>query len=194
VNSPVSIKCAESKRNIIKKLDKIIENLYFKESSDQSDIGSEESSDSSSNYSEGDFTARYGDVSYSSEDEWMLGLELYDDEPTIFSSDANHKISNQHQVYTILEETLEEFDKDNNPLINPLNIRKGAKYIAEGETEATVVVRVKVRLTTAKWETIKAAVNHGAVIPPESTREVLMGYQYALHRQGKRLLQEISEI
>jgi hypothetical protein len=52
-----------------------------------------------SNYSEEDFTAFYGDVSYSSEDEWMLGLELYDDEQTILSSGANHNISNQHQVY-----------------------------------------------------------------------------------------------
>jgi hypothetical protein len=28
---------------------------------------------------------------------------------------------------------------------------------------------------------IKAAVNHGAAIPADSRREVLMGYQYALH-------------
>jgi hypothetical protein len=62
----------------------------------------------------------------------MSGLELYDDEPTIFSSDANHNISNQHQVYAILEETSEEFDDDNNPIINPKNMRRGAKYMAEG--------------------------------------------------------------
>jgi hypothetical protein len=30
---------------------------------------------------------------------------------------------------------------------------------------------------------IKEAVNHGAVIPANSMREVLMGYQYALHQQ-----------
>jgi hypothetical protein len=42
-----------------------------------------------SNYSEEDFTARYGDVSYSSEDERMSGLKLHDDEQTIFSSGAN---------------------------------------------------------------------------------------------------------
>jgi hypothetical protein len=45
--------------------------------------------------------------------------------------------------------------------------------MAEGETKATVAARVKVWLTIAEWETIKAAFNHGAVIPPESTREVI---------------------
>jgi hypothetical protein len=32
---------------------------------------------------------------------------------------------------------------------------------------------------------IKAAVNHGTTILAESSREVLMGYQYALHHQKK---------
>jgi hypothetical protein len=41
---------------------------------------------------------------------------------------------------------------------------------------------------------IKAAVNHGAVILADSRREVLMGYQYALHQQKKQLLRERSEI
>jgi hypothetical protein len=70
----------------------------FKESSDQSlpDIGSEENSDNISNYSEEDFTACYGSDSYNSEDEWMSGLDIYDDEPTIFSSEANNKINNHH--------------------------------------------------------------------------------------------------
>jgi hypothetical protein len=77
-NSPVSVKPAESKRNIIDKLDEVMENLNFKESSDQSDIRSKANSDSVSNYSEEEFTAHYGNVSYSSEDEWMSGLELYD--------------------------------------------------------------------------------------------------------------------
>jgi hypothetical protein len=70
-NSPVGIKPAESKKNIINPLDEIIENFNFKESLDQSDIGLEENSDTINNYSEWDFTARYGDVSYSSEDEWV---------------------------------------------------------------------------------------------------------------------------
>jgi hypothetical protein len=41
---------------------------------------------------------------------------------------------------------------------------------------------------------IKAAVNHDAAILADSRREVLMGYQYALHQQKKQLIQERNEI
>jgi hypothetical protein len=105
----------------------------------------------------------------------MSRLELYDDEQTILSSDANRCISNQHQVYVIIDETSEEFDDNNNPIINPQKIRRGAKHMAKGETTETVAARVKVWLTTAEWETIKAAVNNCAVIPTKARREVLMG-------------------
>jgi hypothetical protein len=62
-------------------------------------------------------------------------------------------------VYAILEETSEEIDDDNNPVINLLNLRRGAKYRAEGETVATVAPRETFRVSVAEWETIKAAVN-----------------------------------
>jgi hypothetical protein len=122
-----------------------MENFDSKESSGQSlqDIGSEEKSDNISNYSKEDFTARYGSVSYSFEDEWMSGLELYDDEPRIFSLEPSSNISDHHQVYTILEETSEEFVADNNPVINPPNLRRGAKHVGEGETKATIATKEK---------------------------------------------------
>jgi hypothetical protein len=121
-------------------------------------------------------------------------LKLYDDEPTIFSSEPNRNISNHHQVYAILKETSEEFDNDNNPVINLLNLRRCAKHMKEGQTKATIAAREIVQLSAAAWETTKAVVNHGGVIPPDSTREVLMGYRYALHRQGRYLLQQRSKI
>jgi hypothetical protein len=114
----------------------------------------------------------------------MSGLELYDDEQTIFSLDANRYISNQHHVYAIIIETSEEFDDDNNPIINPQNIQQGAKHMTEGETEVTITARVKVRLRAAEWETIKETVNHDAVIPPELTREVLMGAKTSCISKG----------
>jgi hypothetical protein len=89
VNSPASIKPTESKKNVVDELDKIMENVDLKESSDYSDMASEGNSYNISNYSEEDFTARYGDVSFNSEDEWRSGLLLYDDEQTIFSSGTN---------------------------------------------------------------------------------------------------------
>jgi hypothetical protein len=98
-------------------------------------------------------------------------------------------------MYAIISNTSEEFDNNNNnPDIKPQNIQRGANHMAEGETEATITAREKVHLTAAEWGTIKAVVNHGVVIPPNSTREVLIGYQYALHQQRKRMLQEKREI
>jgi hypothetical protein len=38
------------------------------------------------------------------------------------------------------------------------------------------------------------AINHGMGIPVDSRREVLMGYQYALHQHKKKLLEEKSEL
>jgi hypothetical protein len=41
---------------------------------------------------------------------------------------------------------------------------------------------------------IKSAINHGTTIPVESRREVLIGYQYALHQHKKQLLREINKL
>jgi hypothetical protein len=93
VESPVSIKHAESKGNLADPLNEISYNLDFK---DESDLpcqigGSKENLDCNSYFnSEEDLTALYDGVSYRSEEEWMSGLELEDDEPTIFSSKPNY--------------------------------------------------------------------------------------------------------
>jgi hypothetical protein len=42
--------------------------------------------------------------------------------------------------------------------------------MAEGDTKETVAARVKVQLTTAEWETIRAAVNNGVAIPIDARR------------------------
>jgi hypothetical protein len=39
-----------------------------------------------------------------------------------------------------------------------------------------------------------SAINHSTGIPMDSRREVLMGYQYALHQHKKKLLEEKSEL
>jgi hypothetical protein len=56
-NSPASIKTTEGRRNTVDELDKIMENLDLKESSDYSDIALERNYKNISNYSEEDFTA-----------------------------------------------------------------------------------------------------------------------------------------
>jgi hypothetical protein len=39
-----------------------------------------------------------------------------------------------------------------------------------------------------------SAINHGTNVPANSRREVLMGYQYALHQRKKKLRAEESEL
>jgi hypothetical protein len=134
VNSSVSIKPTKKQKNTIEELDEIVENLDLKESSGYSDIVAEGTSDSMSNYSEEDFIA-YGNVSGNSEDTWKSGLELYGDEQTIFSSGSSHGTNNRHQVCVIINDTPEEFDTENNLVINSQDLELGANHRAEGETE-----------------------------------------------------------
>jgi hypothetical protein len=63
-----------------------------------------------------------------------------------------------------------------------------SKYRAEANTDETVTAREKIRLTSTEWEIIKTSINGGGGIPPNSDRRVMIGYQYALHRQNKHLL------
>jgi hypothetical protein len=39
----------------------------------------------------------------------------------------------------------------------------------------------KVHVSAGEWRMIMTAVNHRTDVPADSRREVLMGYQYALH-------------
>jgi hypothetical protein len=73
-----------------------------------------------------------------------------------------------------------EFNAETNLVINPQNIERGANHRAEGKTDFAIATREKVHMSTVEWQMIKAVVNHGATIPANFTREVLMGYQYAL--------------
>jgi hypothetical protein len=91
-------------------------------------------------------------------------------------------------VYIIINNTSDK----STATITQLSIHKifseGPIIWSEGETKEIIAAREKVHLTAAKWETIKAAINHGEVILLNSTREVLMEYKYALHQQKKHLL------
>jgi hypothetical protein len=98
--------------------------------------------------------------------------------------------SGLHQVYMIISDTSEEFDNENNPVINLRNLERGANHRPGGEATP----REKVHLSREEWQMIKAVVHRDAIIPADSRREVLMGYQYALHQQKKQLLWEKSEI
>jgi ribosome-associated translation inhibitor RaiA len=48
----------------------------------------------------------------------------------------------------------------------------------------------KVHVSAGEWRMIMSAINHGTDVPVDSRREVLMGYQYALHQCRKKLREE----
>jgi hypothetical protein len=106
-------------------------------------------------------------------------LELHEDEQTIFSS-FNSKYDNQYQVLAIIGDNSEEFDDNNNPVLNPTNLNRGANHLAGGDIVDSLTNRAKIRLSAKDWDTIKAAIEHGVAIPIDASKEVLLGYHYAL--------------
>jgi hypothetical protein len=46
-------------------------------------------------------------------------------------------------VLTIVGDNSEEFDKNNNPVLNPANIDRGANHLAEGPTAESLATREK---------------------------------------------------
>jgi hypothetical protein len=52
----------------------------------------------------------------------------------------------------------------------------------------------KIHVSTGEWRIIMSAINHGTEVPTNSRREVLMGYQYALHQHKKNLWEEKDNI
>jgi hypothetical protein len=83
---------------------------------------------------------------------------------------------------------------NNNLIINPANVRRGANHMEEGDTTESITNRRKIQLTVEEWDAIKAAINNGIAILNDARREVLLGYHYALHRQSQQLEKEKSEI
>jgi hypothetical protein len=83
------------------------------------------------------------DISDKSTDTWKTGLELSEDGDSIFSS-INSNIGKQCQVLAIVGDNSEEFDKNNNPVLNPANIDRGANHLAEGQTAESLTAREKI--------------------------------------------------
>jgi hypothetical protein len=133
------------------------------------------------------------DISDKSTDTWKTGLELSEDGDSIFSS-FNSNISKQCQVLAIVGDNSEEFDKNNNPVLNPANIDRGANHLAEGQTAESLTAREKIRLSVDEWRVIRETVEHGTPIPSNSSKDMLLGYHYALRQQAKQLAKEKIEI
>jgi hypothetical protein len=135
----------------------------------------------------------HDDTSEKSTDTWKTGLELHEDDETIFSTFSS-KFNNRYQVLAIVGDNSEEFDKNNNTVLNPANVNREANHLAEGETAGSLASREKVRLSTEEWKIIKTAVEHDVPIPTDASKNMLLGYHYALRQQSKQLAKERSEI
>jgi hypothetical protein len=85
-------------------------------------------------------------------------------------------------VLTIVGDNSEEFDENNNLVLNPANIDRGANHLAEGQTADSLATREKIRLSADEWRVIRAAVEHGTPIPSNSSKDTLLGYHYALRQ------------
>jgi hypothetical protein len=133
------------------------------------------------------------DVSDKSTDTWKTGLELSEDGDLIFSS-FNSNIDKQCQLLAIVGDNSEEFNKNNNPVLNPANIDRGANHLAEGQTVESLTAREKIRLSIDEWRIIREAVEHGTPIPSNSSKDMHLGYHYALRQQAKQLAKEKIEI
>jgi hypothetical protein len=79
-------------------------------------------------------------------------------------------------------------------VLNPANITRGANHLAEGETAESLSSREKVRLSAEEWGIIKIVVEHGTPIPADASKNMLLGYHYALRQQSKQLSKERIEI
>jgi hypothetical protein len=90
-----------------------------------------------------DLVICHNDISDKSTDTWKTGLELSKDDDSIFSS-FNKKIGKQCQVLAIVGDNSEEFDKNNNPVLNLANIDRGANHLAEGQTVESLTTKEKI--------------------------------------------------
>jgi hypothetical protein len=128
-----------------------------------------------------DLVICHDDISDKSTDTWKTGLELSEDDDSIFSS-FNNKIGKQCQVLAIVGDNSVEFNENNNPVVNPANIDRGANHLAEGQTADSLATREKIQLSVDEWRVIREAIEHGTPIPSNSSKDMLLGYHYALRQ------------
>jgi hypothetical protein len=59
-------------------------------------------------------------------------------------------------------------------------VTRGANHLAEGDTADSLTNRAKIWLSADEWNKIKVAIEHGVSILVDASKEVLLGYHYAL--------------
>jgi hypothetical protein len=86
-----------------------------------------------------------------------------------------------HQLCVIITEAEEENNHEGNEGVD----RQVDKIREHNKKE-----KEKIHVSAREWRIIMSAINHGTEVPEGSRREVLMGYQYALHLHKKKLREQ----
>jgi hypothetical protein len=98
-----------------------------------------------------------------------------------FAAGSNGVSKRVHQLCVIIIEAEEENNNEGS---------KGADKQVNKVKERNKKEKEKVHVSAGEWKIIMSAINHGTEVPEGSRREVLMGYQYALHQHRKKLREE----
>jgi hypothetical protein len=102
-----------------------------------------------------------------------------------FTTRSGGVSGNIHQVCVIITEAAEENNDTGNLVVDT----QGNKLRRNSGKE-----KEKIYVSAGEWKIIMSAINHGMDVPGNSRREVLIGYQYALHQHKKKLRAEKSEL
>jgi hypothetical protein len=103
------------------------------------------------------------------------------DSPKDFATGSSGVSRSIHQLCVIITEAAEENNHAGNEEVEmQIDIPR-----SNGKKE-----KEKIHVSTGEWRIIMSAINHGTEVPADSRREVLMGYQYALHQRRKKLREE----
>jgi hypothetical protein len=103
------------------------------------------------------------------------------DSPRDFTIGSSGVSRSVHQLCVIITEAAEEDNHEGNKEVD-IQVDK-PRSNSKKEKE-------KIHVSIGEWRIIMSAINHGTEVPADSRREVLMGYQYALHQHKKKLREE----
>jgi hypothetical protein len=103
------------------------------------------------------------------------------DSPGDFATRSTGVSRSIHQLCVIITEAAKENNYEGNKEVDMQVDKPRSNSKKEKE---------KIYVSTGEWRIIMSAINHGTEVPADSRREVLMGYQYALHQRRKKLREE----
>jgi hypothetical protein len=103
------------------------------------------------------------------------------DSPRDFATGSSGISRSVHQLRVIITEAAEEDNHEGDKEVDMQADKPRSNSKKEKE---------KIHVSIGEWRIIMSAMNHGTEVPTDSRREVLMGYQYALHQRRKKLREE----